>query len=144
MLLKKIISEIKQMKTFLKSLHIYTFTNVIETAIPIFLMPILTRLLSTFDYGIIATFNAIKTNANPVISMATPGAVGRAYYDRDKGGFDFQCYVYNALVVNFVLLLAALLVIAIFKNFIPALPKEGVSQCHSEALAEESRIYNLL
>lgn len=89
-------------------------------------MPILTRLLSTFDYGIIATFNAIKTNANPVISMATPGAVGRAYYDRDKEGFDFQCYIYNALVVNFVLLFAALLVIAVFKNFIPGVEGIGI------------------
>ena len=88
-------------------------------------MPILTRLLSTFDYGIIATFNAIKTNANPVISMAPPAAVGRAYYDRDKEGFDFQSYIYNALVVNFVLLLAALLVIAVFKNFIPGV--EGIA-----------------
>ena len=74
MLLKRIISEIKRRKSFLKFLHIYTFTNIIETAIPFFLMPVLTRLLSTFDYGIIVTFNAIKTNANPVISMATPGA----------------------------------------------------------------------
>ena len=89
-------------------------------------MPILTRLLSTFDYGIIATFNAIKTNANPVISMATPGAVGRAYYDRDKEGFDFQCYVYNALVVNFVLLLIVLLVLVIFKNFIPGVEGIGI------------------
>ena len=74
MLLKKIISEIKEKKSILKSIRIYTFTNIAETAIPFFLMPVLTRLLSTFDYGIIATFNAIKTNANPVISMATPGA----------------------------------------------------------------------
>ncbi|HHT9149855.1 MAG TPA: lipopolysaccharide biosynthesis protein [Candidatus Wujingus californicus] len=126
MLLKRIISEIKRRKSFLKSLHIYTFTNIIETAIPFFLMPILTRLLSTFDYGIIATFNAIKTNANPVISMATPGAVGRAYYDKDKEGFDFHCYVYNALVVNFVLLFAVLLVLSVFKNFIPGIEGIGI------------------
>src|SRR3989339_2109559 len=126
MLLKKIISEIKEKKSILKSIRIYTFTNIAETAIPFFLMPVLTRLLSTFDYGIIATFNAIKTNANPVISMATPGAVGRAYYDRDKEGFDFQSYIYNALIVNFALLLVALLVIAIFKNFIPGVEGIGI------------------
>lgn len=126
MLLKKIISKLNQKKPLLKSIRIYTFTNIAETAIPFFLMPILTRLLSTFDYGIIATFNAIRTNANPVISMATPGAVGRAYYDRDKEGFDFQSYMYNALVVNFVLLLAALLVIGIFKNFIPGIEGIGI------------------
>jgi len=125
-LLKKIISEIKQKKSFLKSLHIYTFTNIVETAIPFFLMPALTRLLSTFDYGMVATFNAIRTNANPVISMATSGAVGRAYYDRDNEGFDFQCYVYNALVVNFVLLFAVLLVLAVFKNFIPGIEGIGI------------------
>ncbi len=89
-------------------------------------MPVLTRLLSTFDYGMIATFNAIKTNANPVISMATPGAVGRAYYDRDKEGFDFPCYVYNALVVNFILLFTVLLVLAVFKNFIPGIEGVGI------------------
>ena len=126
MLLKKIISEIKEKKSILKSIRIYTFTNIAETAIPFFLMPVLTRLLSTFDYGIIATFNAIKTNANPVISMATPAAVGRAYYDRDKEGFDFQCYVFNALIVNVVLLFAVLLVLAVFKNFIPGIEGIGI------------------
>ncbi|MDR4508761.1 MAG: oligosaccharide flippase family protein [Candidatus Brocadiaceae bacterium] len=124
MLLKKIISISKERKSLIRSIRIYTFTNVAETAIPFVLMPVLTRLLSTFDYGIIATFNAIRTNANPVISMATPAAVGRAYYDRDKVGFDFQCYIYNALVVNFALLLVTLLVLVFCKNFIPGI--EGI------------------
>ena len=58
--------------------------------------------------------------------MATPAAVGRAYYDRDKEGFDFQCYVFNALIVNVVLLFAVLLVLAVFKNFIPGIEGIGI------------------
>lgn len=125
MLLKRIISEIKRKKSFLKSFRIYTSANILERAIPFFLMPILTRLLSPFDYGMIATFNAVRTNMEPVISMATSGAVGRAYYDRDKKGFDFQSYLFNALIVNFALLFATLFTIIAIKPFIPGMKGIG-------------------
>jgi O-antigen/teichoic acid export membrane protein len=112
---------IGQKKPFLKSVGIYTTANLLERAVPVFLMPVLTRLLSTYDYGVITTFNAIRTNINPVVSMATAGAVGRAYVDRDKTGFDFQCYLYNALIVNMALLLLVLTLILIFKDLIPGM-----------------------
>lgn len=109
MIFKKLNLVIQQKKHFLKSVRIYTSVNILEKAIPFFLMPILTRLLSTFDYGIIATFTAVRTNIEPVISMATSGAVGRAYFDREKEGFNFKCYLFNAQVVNFALLFLVLL-----------------------------------
>lgn len=125
-ILRRIVFAIKRRKSFLKSLRVYTFTNIIEASVPFFLMPVLTRLLSTFDYGIITNFNAIRTNISPVISMTTPGAVGRAYYDRDNKGFDFHVYVFNALLVNFGLLLIMLVAVTIFNGFIPRIKEMGV------------------
>lgn len=125
-LLKRFYSDIKQKKSFLRSFRIYTSANILERAIPFFLMPVLTRLLSPFDYGIIATFNAVRTNVEPAISMATAGAAGRAYYDRDKEGFNFHQYLFNALIVNFALMFAVLFGVVILKDFIPGMREIGI------------------
>jgi len=45
-------------KLFKNSL-VYTGTNVINKAIPFFLLPIMTRYLTPTDYGIVATFNVL-------------------------------------------------------------------------------------
>ena len=119
MILKKIYSGTKQQKTFLASVRIYTATNILEKAMPFLLMPVLTRLLSLYDYGIITTFNAVRNNIDPVISMSTPGAVGRAYFDREKKGFNFGCYTYNAVMINFAFMFLALSIVLILKNYIP-------------------------
>jgi len=100
--------------------------NVLERAIPFLLLPFLTRLLTTFDYGVITTFNAIRTNIMPVISMATPAAVGRAYFDRRKPGFDFHSYIYNALIVNFILLLVVVVILLSIHDFIPGISKFSI------------------
>ena len=72
-------------------------------AIPFLLLPVLTRWLSPADYGFIGTFNAVRSNIQPAVGMATSGAVGRAYVDRKKPGFDFPSYIFNAVVVNLLL-----------------------------------------
>lgn len=90
----------KRFHSLAKMVGIYTIANFIERATSFFLLPILTRLLTQADYGILGTFNAIKSNVEPVVSMAIPGAVCRAYYDRKKAEFDFSEYIFNAMLVN--------------------------------------------
>jgi O-antigen/teichoic acid export membrane protein len=89
------------------STTVYFLSNSLAKVVPIGLMPILTRLLTTRDYGIIGIFNALKICVNTVVSMAGTGAVARAYYDRKDTGFDFSIYIFNAIFVNIILFVVA-------------------------------------
>lgn len=63
------------------------------------MLPILTRYLSTHDYGLVATFQVLRTVGMIMVRMGTGDAVARAYYDRDKKGFDFYKYLFNTIIV---------------------------------------------
>jgi|GEM_PF-333034 len=105
--------------TFLRSVGIYGIAGMLEKAIPFLLLPVLTRLLSTYDYGVLATFNALRLNLHAVLSLSTSGAVGRAFYDRRETGFNFPGYTFNALVVNTLMLAPVLLAVVCFQDWIP-------------------------
>jgi len=86
----------------LKHFSIYTAANFLNQAISLMLLPILTRYLSPSDYGVWATFSAIVGVGNILVAAETTSAVVRAYFDKDKGEFDFPQYNYNALLLNLV------------------------------------------
>lgn len=91
----------------LKLSSIYGGTNILNAAIPFFLLPVLTRHLSTADYGIIAMFQVTIAFITPVIGVSLQGAIGRRYFDRDE--IDLGAYIGNAfmlLLANAVLLAA--------------------------------------
>ena len=88
-----------------KSFTIYTITNLIAMVIPFMLLPILTRVLSPSDYGMLATFMAIVGIINVIAPMGSTAAVVRGYYDQDKEKFDFPQFVFNAIIINLIDLL---------------------------------------
>ena len=45
-------------RSFVHNAAIYSLTNIINAAIPFFLLPILTRVLSPDGYGVISMYNA--------------------------------------------------------------------------------------
>lgn len=119
MVLARLIGALKNKRGFFTSVGIYGMTLVGERAVPILLLPVLTKLLSPAQYGILAILTAIRVNCQSAISMSTPVAVGRAYFDRDKEGFAFPCYIFNALLVNVALFAIIAVVLVSFKSFIP-------------------------
>jgi len=64
----------------------YVFFNALNKSVPFLLLPLLTRHLSTVEYGIYASLQAILAFIAPAIGVSTGGAVARAYWDlsRDK------------------------------------------------------------
>ena len=52
-----------------QSLGIYTISNVINSAIPFLLLPILTDYLSTSDYGTLTNFNSLINLLIPILSL---------------------------------------------------------------------------
>lgn len=88
-----------------KSVSIYTIANSLNMGIPFLMLPVLTRYLSPYEYGLIATFQAMRTIGMITVRMGTGDAISRAYYDRDDKDFDFHKYVFNTVIVISVIFL---------------------------------------
>jgi O-antigen/teichoic acid export membrane protein len=85
--------------TLFKSAGIYIFTNIINAAIPFFLMPILTRYLSPNDYGITAVFNVLIGVMLPFIGLNVNSVVVTRYFKEDS--INFAKFVSSCFVILF-------------------------------------------
>lgn len=83
--------------SLIKSSGIYTLANILNSAIPFFMMPILTRYLSPVDYGITTMFTVLMGFLTPFIGVNMNGAINRQYYERDQ--VDLPKYITNCLMV---------------------------------------------
>src|SRR5262245_55881285 len=76
---------------------IYTGSNAIRSALSLLLLPILTRFLSSADYGIIATFDVFVAILALFIGCSVNGAIAVNYFKMDRK--EFQVYVGNAFLL---------------------------------------------
>jgi O-antigen/teichoic acid export membrane protein len=83
--------------SLLRSSGLYTLTNIINAAIPFFMLPVLTRYLSPVDYGIVTIFTVLIGFLNPFIGINMHGAITRQYYDRDS--IDMPKYISNGIFI---------------------------------------------
>lgn len=79
-----------------KSGGVYTLSAIVEKAIPFLLLPVLTRYLTTTDYGIVAMFTLLVGIVVPVIGLATNASILRYFYKED---IDFPVFVTNGLFI---------------------------------------------
>jgi len=105
-------------KKIFKSFTIYTGANFANQAIPFLLLPILTRSLTPYDYGILATFMAMLGIINIIASMGSTDAVIRGYFDKEKVGFNFSQFIFNTTFINFIVFLVLIIIIFFLKKFI--------------------------
>lgn len=89
-----------------RSAGIYTVTSALSSAIPILMMPVLTRYLTPTDYGITAMLSVLVGVASPFVGVNIHGAISVRYFD--KAGSDLPRYIGN----GFILLGASTLVVA--------------------------------
>ena len=66
-----------------RSSSIYTIAGVINSAIPVVLMPILTTRLTPAEYGIVAMFNTLLSIYVIFVSMNLDSAIMRKFYEKD-------------------------------------------------------------
>jgi len=92
----------------IQSSSIYTISSIFEKAIPFFLLPILTRYLSTEDYGIVSMFSVLVGLTIPFVGVNTNSAILRSYYKED---IKLSVYITN---IFFVLLVSSLFVAFLF------------------------------
>jgi len=84
----------------IRSYFIYSLGEYVKLASPILLLPILTRILSQGDYGVISTFSATTSLLGVFVSFSATGAVNRAYIDSKHTNLDFNSYLGNAIMTN--------------------------------------------
>lgn len=71
-----------------KTLSIYTFSNILNAAIPFLLLPFLTKYLTPSDYALVDLFFASGQFFIAVIGLNTFSALSRFYFDSDQKTFD--------------------------------------------------------
>ena len=97
----------------LKEGSIYFGASVLERAIPFLLMPFLTRLLSTQEYGMISIFTTVAAIFSLIVGLGLDGFLRVVYHKSDNQ--DFHKYVKNVLVIAIASLLMAISLLIFFQ-----------------------------
>lgn len=95
--------------SILKSMGIYTASNLVNAGIPFFLLPFLTQYLSPEDYGILSNFNAFAQLLIPFVGINLMSSVQIQYL---KSEIDNKDYISTG--VRFNVFLAAIFSVIIF------------------------------
>jgi O-antigen/teichoic acid export membrane protein len=93
-----------------RSATVYGASNILQRAVPVLLLPVLTFYLSAADVGLIAVFTAAVGLATPFVGVNVPYAIRRRYFDRDR---EFPPYVASCLVILAVGTTASVLVVRV-------------------------------
>ena len=78
---------------------IYLLSNIISASIPFALLPILTRNLSTSEYGIIAIFQSLLAGFCSFVGISSQGAASIKYYHRDIEEYEQKYYIGNCILI---------------------------------------------
>jgi O-antigen/teichoic acid export membrane protein len=97
-----------------KNTSLYTASEVLNKAIPFFLLPVMTRYLSPSDYGIVATFTAYVGILCVFVGLSAHGAVNVNFFKMDKD--ELPSYIYNVFLILITSTIIVALVIFPFKN----------------------------
>jgi len=76
---------------------IYTFSSIINSAIPFIFLPLLTRILTPSEYGIIAMFQISVSVAYALVGLNLEAAIARKYYEEDS---EFSFFVGTSTILS--------------------------------------------
>ena len=96
-----------------KNSFVYTSFNVIRSAIPLFLLPILTRYLTPTDYGIVATFQILVAFSVVFVGLNTHGAVSVSFFKMN--GEELRVYIYNVVIIGLVSFIIIFLIVFLYR-----------------------------
>lgn len=107
--------------SFAGNTAIYALSNFAVAGVPFFLLPILTRILSAEDYGIVAMFTLAVSLFFVIVGLNTHGAVMIRYFDRER--FAIAPYVTTVLLILLLTTAIAAAVVFVFGNYLHAITK---------------------
>ena len=101
----------KDILNILKHSKNYFSGDFAQKALMFIALPILTRLLSTTEYGIFETFRAYATIFAIVLTLNFHGSIARYYYDEPD---DYGKFIANSIIGSFSFLVLAFLIFLLF------------------------------
>lgn len=104
--------------TLFKHSFNYFLGGVATKVLSLITLPILTALLSPYEYGIIGLYTGYISILTTLISLNCYTAVGRYYFEKTS---DFNSFFGTLLIVNFLLFLVFFIIFFIFNNEISIL-----------------------
>lgn len=114
------LSNILKHKLF-KNFFTYTSSNVIRSAIPFFLLPVLTRYLTPSDYGIVATFQVLLAFMIVCVGLNMHGAISVNFFKISKE--ELKIYIGNVIFILFISFFLNFCIIFTAKKFLSHLIK---------------------
>lgn len=79
-LISGFLNQPSSIKSFVTESTIYTIFNVVNKAIPFLLLPYITRIVTTEDFGYYSLFITVETMIIPLVSMNTHVAISSHFY----------------------------------------------------------------
>jgi len=85
---------------FFKNITIFTISRIIKGSIPFFILPVLTRWLTPYDFGIVATFQTLLILTRVFVELNVNRAMMVNYFKMDIQ--KFRIYISNIFFVIFI------------------------------------------
>lgn len=108
----------------IRSMGIYTLSNVINAAIPFLLLPLFTRYLSTSDYGILSNFTVVSSVLIPLVGINLMTSIQVQYLKDDVDNRDYLTSVFRFNIFLGVLFTGLVVLFSDFVNGITGVPIE--------------------
>src|SRR5665647_3786682 len=78
---------------------VYLFSNILAAAIPFALLPVLTRYLTTAEYGQVAIFQTLLAGLGAFVGLNAQGAASVKYYYSHLSKHELKYYIGNCFLV---------------------------------------------
>lgn len=107
----------KELKNLTSNASIYVLSGFINAAVPLILIPLLTRFLSPSEYGIVGFFMLILTGFSMISALGVEGAATRKYFDSDINNLKISEFVGTCFFIIVFTVLTLLLVSFFFSQY---------------------------
>lgn len=108
--------DIKGIKNLFNMSKGYFLTTIINQAIPFLLLPVLTRFLSTEEYGNVSLFNFYFLICFALVGSSIPNVVSKHFFDQDKEFI--SNLVGNCIATSFFLMIIVAFIIAVTYHWV--------------------------
>lgn len=115
----KMISKIKNAlnSSLIKESLVYGVTNAFYSGLPILILPLLLKVLSPEDYGLVEFFRNLSLVMTPILGLSTVQSITRFYYEYDEP--KFKQFVSNIIYLHLFNSIIGVLLLLLLSNFIP-------------------------
>lgn len=98
----------------LKAISIYSAASIISSAIPFLLIPILTRYMEPWEYGMVSMVVALIA-AGGIFNLSLNGALTRVYL---KNEYEFKSYFASVLLIYIISFIVLGVLLVLFKSYV--------------------------